>query len=343
MGASLPFQAKQRSKRSAHLHYISDLFGSKQVALHARSIAGQERRTEGTGLPPRPRLRPDDVPRLVYAALEQGIAAAQNPAHADADAATGAGTGATSAGSEPDELAGRRAAGELAQGADPDPDPGADPAGSDEGSKRYAAGAAPSAEALPVISEAIRTLQALGCAALDPAMALSPGASPRQWSHADGHRASTALARPLQAHPGSEQRRAAARANAASAGTWLLHSRVPALWLFMRRFHSQAVVLFEGLTPRQLRISSAYPHIVSSYLKQASGHFRGPTQAELDAAIDGARAVIQRQCAQPRVRGCLPSPADAQLDVASGAARAAVFRPCALLRVRFWSVRHGPT
>lgn len=50
-----------------------------------------------------------------------------------------------------------------------------------------------------------------------------------------------------------------------------------------------------------MSISQAYSPIVSSYLKQASGHFRGPTQAELDGAIDGARAAVQRQCAQLRV------------------------------------------
>lgn len=72
-------------------------------------------------------------------------------------------------------------------------------------------------------------------------------------------------------------------------------------WLFWRRFHSQAVALFDGLTPRQMRYSQAYPAIISSYLKQASGHFRGPTQAELDAAIDGARAAVQRECALLRV------------------------------------------
>ena len=50
-----------------------------------------------------------------------------------------------------------------------------------------------------------------------------------------------------------------------------------------------------------MRFSQAYPAIISSYLKQASGHFRGPTQAELDAAIDGARAAVQRECALLRV------------------------------------------
>lgn len=130
-------------------------------------MAGEEPPTPGTGLPPRPRLRPADVPRLVYAALEQGIAAAQSPAHADA--ATSAGSGAASAGGEADELAGERGADELARGADPGPDPAAGPAGSDEGGKRDAeASAAPSAEALPVISEAIRTLQAMGCACPSP-------------------------------------------------------------------------------------------------------------------------------------------------------------------------------
>ena len=140
--------------------------------LHGCSTAGEEPPTQGTGLPPRPRLRPADVPRLVYAALEQGIAAAQSPA--DADAAASAGSGAARAGGKADELAGagEREADELVGGADPDPAAG--PTGSHEGSKSDAeAGAATSAEALPVISEAIRTLQALGCACHSLALAIS--------------------------------------------------------------------------------------------------------------------------------------------------------------------------
>lgn len=147
------------------------------VALHGCSTAGEEQPTQGTGLPPRPRLRPADVPRLVYAALEQGIAAAQSHAHADAAAIAGIDSG--TAGSQPDELGGRRGDDELAGAADPDPDPTADHAGSHEGSKRDAeASAAPSAEALPIISEAIRTLQALGCAWLKLCTDTEPGALP---------------------------------------------------------------------------------------------------------------------------------------------------------------------
>ena len=174
---------------------------SVDAALHGCSTAGEEPPTQGTGLPPRPRLRPADVPRLVYAALEQGIAAAQSPqSPADADAAMSTGSGAASAGGEPDiEPGGELGADELAGGADPGKDPAAVPAGSDEGSKGGAeASAETSAEALPVISEAIRTLQALGCARLSLTLDLSLSAS-RQRTHDMGSalgKASTAFARP---------------------------------------------------------------------------------------------------------------------------------------------------
>ena len=169
------------------------------MAWHGCSTAGEEPPTQGTGLPPRPRLRPPDVPPLVYAALEQGIAAAQS--HATDDAAASAGSGAASADGEPDELGGERGAEELAGGADPGPDPAAGAAGPDEGGKRDAEGsAAPSAEALPIISEAIRTLQALGCACLSP-----------DWQRAlaqvgDGRvHMDTASHGLMQAHPGMVQ------------------------------------------------------------------------------------------------------------------------------------------
>ena len=179
------------------------------VVLHECSTAGEDPPTQGTGLPPRPRLRPADVPRLVYAALEQGIAAAQSPA--DADAAASAGSGAASAGGKADEIAGagEHGADELAGGADPNPDPAAGPAGFEEGGKSDAeARAATSAEALPVISEAIRTLQALGCACHSLALAISC------FIQADSGRVhmGSAFARPavplqaqMQAHSGMMQ------------------------------------------------------------------------------------------------------------------------------------------
>ncbi|KAK9846630.1 hypothetical protein WJX81_007956 [Elliptochloris bilobata] len=164
-----------------------------------------------TGLPARPLMRTTDVPGLVHGALEQGIAAAsiQAPGGSDDNADSNGGKG--------EQL--------KAEGF---PDPVPDPSSPAEGTEPVAlpgdAGTSLHRKALPVISEAINTLQALG-------------------------------------------------------------------------FHNQALALYSGLTEQQRASGNCHAHyyVISSYLKEASGHFRGPTVDELEKAMHSAKTETETQ------------------------------------------------
>lgn len=65
------------------------------------------------------------------------------------------------------------------------------------------------------------------------------------------------------------------------------------------------MALFEGLTDwqKQCPRSTVYKFIISSYLKDASGHFRGPTPQELSQAAQNVRSEVVRACApRPALR-----------------------------------------
>lgn len=94
------------------------------------------------------------------------------------------------------------------------------------------------------------------------------------------------------------------------------------MWCLLRgSFHDQAVALFEGLTDwqKQCPRSTVYKFIISSYLKDASGHFRGPTPQELSQAAQDARSEVERTCAPRHPR---PSSAFRQRDSACCSLRA---------------------
>lgn len=81
------------------------------------------------------------------------------------------------------------------------------------------------------------------------------------------------------------------------------------------------MALFEGLTDwqKQCPRSTAYKFIISSYLKDALGHFRGPTPQELFQAAQDARFELARACAPRHPR---PSSALRQRDPACCSLRA---------------------